>query len=86
MTAPQPQDIHRPPGGGLPAGPDDLRARLCALLQEDDPERTLDSLEQVVVTAWFTKRTSEREVPGLPDAPKTIEGWVTWAARRSSAS
>ncbi|MFE3326092.1 hypothetical protein [Streptomyces sp. NPDC059176] len=86
MTAPQPRDLRRPPGAGVPGEPDDLRARLCALLQEDDPERTLDSLEQVVVAAWFTKRTSDGEVPALPDAPRTVEGWVTWAARRSSAS
>lgn len=74
----------RPVGDRLNS--DHLRTRLCGLLQEDDPDRPLDSLETVVVTAFLTKRLPDREFPTPPDAPKTVEGWVTWAVRRSSGS
>ncbi|MFI8831114.1 hypothetical protein ACIGPN_08835 [Streptomyces afghaniensis] len=87
MTAATP-----PPGTKSGTGPgteteSELRAGLTALLQESDPHRQLDSLENVVVRAYFTKRIPEAGVvPGPADAPKTIEGWVTWAVRRSSGS
>ncbi|MFJ1745736.1 hypothetical protein ACIOJD_05755 [Streptomyces sp. NPDC088116] len=76
--------VVRPVGDRLDSG--HLRTRLCGLLQEDDPDRPLDSLETVVVTAFLTKRAPDREIPTPPDAPRTIEGWVTWAARHSSGS
>lgn len=82
MTATTPQ-----PGAAHPADrPGELRARLSALLQESDSHRPLDSLESVVVRGFFAKRVPEGEVPGLSDAPTTIEGWVTWAVRHSSGS
>ena len=62
---------------------DDLRARLCDLVQEDDPHRPLDSLESVVVRAYLTDQGF-----GAPaeSGPRTIEEWAAWAGRRSSVS
>ncbi|AWT44905.1 MULTISPECIES: hypothetical protein [Streptomyces] len=69
-----------------PDGVPDLQEELAGLLQEDDPRRRLDSLETVVVLSYFARQAPGRTLPELPDAPRTIEGWVTWADQRSSAS
>jgi hypothetical protein len=66
-----------------------LRGELADLLQETDPDRPLDSLETVVVLSFLRGRglvpAGFRPEPG-EDRPRTIEGWVAWAARRSLAS
>ncbi|MFF3866996.1 hypothetical protein [Micromonospora sp. NPDC001898] len=61
----------------------DLRAQLSHLVQEEDPHRTLDSLEAVVVRTYLTNQGY-----GAPaeDGPRTIEGWVAWVGQHSSAS
>lgn len=62
---------------------DDLRTRLCNLVQEEDPHRPLDSLESVVVRAYLTDQGF-----GAPAefGPRTIEEWVAWAGQPSSVS
>ncbi|HVV20617.1 MAG TPA: hypothetical protein VHF06_14370 [Pseudonocardiaceae bacterium] len=62
-----------------------LRAGMIAALRESDPQRRLDSLETVVVMTFLTNRGIA--VPGAgQQRPDTIEGWVRWAGRLSSAS
>ncbi|SCF35178.1 hypothetical protein GA0074695_5940 [Micromonospora viridifaciens] len=62
---------------------DDLRAQLTHLLQEEDPHRTLDSLESVVIRTYLTN-----EGYGTPaeDGPLTIEGWVAWVEQQYTVS
>jgi aryl carrier-like protein len=64
---------------------DGIRAELTSVLQETDPHRPLDSLETVVVLTRLRRHGLEPDMPPL-ERPGTIEGWVTWAVRRSSAS
>jgi hypothetical protein len=78
----EPRTTPRTPDGEAAA----LRAELAGLLQEDDPQRRLDSLETVAVLTYFARHAPGRTLPELPDAPRTIEEWVTWADPRSSVS
>ena len=60
----------------------DLRGKLQQLLQETDSHRQLDSLESVVVLTYLANQIAAPDEPAQ-DRPKTIEGWVAWAARHS---
>lgn len=65
----------------------DLRGKLQQLLQETDPHRQLDSLESVVVLTYLANQLAAPDGPApdgpAQDRPKTIEGWVAWAAKHS---
>jgi hypothetical protein len=62
-----------------------LRGELESLLQETDPRRPLDSLETVVVLTYLRNR---QLLPsgGGEEPPRTIEGWLAWAALHSRVS
>jgi hypothetical protein len=62
---------------------DDLRAQLSHLVQEEDPLRTLDSLELVVVRTYLTNQGYGAPSEG---GPRTIEEWVAWVGLHSSVS
>jgi hypothetical protein len=62
---------------------EDLRAQLSHLVQEEDPHRTLDSLELVVVRTYLTNQGYSAPAEG---GPSTIEGWVAWVGQHSSVS
>ncbi|WP_157162879.1 alpha/beta fold hydrolase [Actinoalloteichus spitiensis] len=83
------------PGGRATSGPTPtsppntvaaLRAALVDAVNESDPTRRLDSLETVVVLAYLRNTRLVSTPPEPPDRPDTIEGWVTWVARRSLVS
>lgn len=64
-----------------------LGQELSDLLHEPDLTRRLDSLESVVVRTYLTDRglVSPSDAPAAGTAD-TIEGWLTWVARRSPVS
>ncbi|HEX4703842.1 MAG TPA: hypothetical protein VH352_17055 [Pseudonocardiaceae bacterium] len=61
-----------------------LRRELRDLLQENDDERQLDSLETVVVLTYLNERALAPPTAGT--RPHTIEGWLTWVGRHSPDS
>ncbi|HKS46438.1 MAG TPA: hypothetical protein VJT49_15265 [Amycolatopsis sp.] len=63
-----------------------LYDELVGALDGVDQARELDSLQAVVVMSYLGDRGFDVDTVELNDRPRTIEGWVQWADRHSSAS
>ncbi len=63
---------------------EDWTAAIGAVLQEEEPERELDSIERISVRAFLAGRGLD--LSGESKLPSTIREWAAWAVQCSADS